>query len=239
VRFGIYTALEDTTFGALQDLWRAADEIDVYEFAWANDHFMPVRGDRTGPCLESWVALSALAHATSRLRVGSLINAMIYRHPAVLAKMAATLDIVSGGRLELSLGTGWSANDCTSYGIDLFPLGERFDRFEEGCQVIISLLTKELSNFEGQFFQLSDAPCEPKPIQRPHPPIVIGGAGPKRTLRAVARYGDHWNYPFAIGLADPRNMRDSTGSVDEWRRLRDILAERCIEIGRDPATITT
>jgi F420-dependent oxidoreductase-like protein len=231
VQFGFRTVLEGTTFGALRDLWRCADEIDVYELAWMNDHFLPVLGDRSGPCLESWVTVTALAQATTRLRVGFLVSAMIYRHPAVLAKMAATLDIVSGGRLELGLGAGWAADECTAYGIDLPPLGERFDRFEEGCHVVTSLLTQEVSNFQGRFFRLVNAPCEPKPIQRPHPPIMIGGTGPKRTLRAVARFADHWNYPISPVSVDE--------SVDEWRRLRDVLADHCADIGRDPATITT
>ena len=240
MQFGIQTPTEGTTFGVLLDIWRAADDIDVYSSAWVNDHFLTHLGDKADPCLESWVTLTALAHATKRLRLGSLVNAMIYRHPAVLAKMAATLDIVSNGRLELSLGTGWSADDCTTYGIDLMSLGQRFDRFEEGCQVVISLLTEKRSNFEGQYYQLVDAPCEPKPIQRPHLPIVIGGAGPKRTLRAVARFADHWNYPYAMGAADPRGIRgDSKVWLDDWRRLRDLLAGYCAEVGRDPSTITT
>lgn len=231
VQFGFKSVLEGTTFRALQELWQCADEIDLYQSAWVNDHLLPVLGDRTGPCLESWVTVTALAQATTRLRVGFLVSAMIYRHPAVLAQMAATLDIVSDGRLDLGLGAGWAADECATYGIELPPLGERFDRFEEGCHVVIRLLTEEVSNFQGQFFHLVDAPCAPKPLQRPHPPIMIGGTGPKRTLRAVARFADHWNCPISPATVEK--------SIDEWRRLRDVLADRCAEIGRDPATITT
>jgi len=118
---------------------------------------------------------------------------MIYRHPAVLANMAATTDIISGGRLELGIGAGWNQMEYDAYGIDLPPLKERFDRFDEGVQAMIALLTEKSANFDGQYVKLTDAYCEPKAVQTPHPPITIGGKGPKRTLRAVARWAQHWN----------------------------------------------
>jgi F420-dependent oxidoreductase-like protein len=225
VRFAIKTAPQNTTFAAMLDVWRAADELPVFESAWTFDHFEPIFSDRTGPCLEGWVTTTALAQATSRIRVGVLVTGMPYRHPSVLANMAATLDIVSGGRLELGIGAGWNQAEADALGIDLPPLKERFDRFDEGLEVIRLLLSQEVSDFEGPHFHLRQARCEPKPVQQPHPPIVIGGTGPKRTLRSVARFADHWNHPGT--------------SVEDWKRTLEVLHQRCAEVERDPAEITT
>ena len=207
------------------DVWTAADEIDVFESAWTFDHFYPIFTDSTGPCLEGWITLTALAQATRRIRVGVLVTGNVYRHPAVLANMAATLDIVSDGRLELGIGAGWNQEECDAYGIPLPPLKERFDQFDEACEVIAGLLSNETTDFAGTHYQLKDARCEPKPVQRPHPPICIGGGGEKRTLRATARWAQHWNYPG--------------GPVEEWTRKRDVLHQHCADIGRDPSEITT
>jgi alkanesulfonate monooxygenase SsuD/methylene tetrahydromethanopterin reductase-like flavin-dependent oxidoreductase (luciferase family) len=149
---------------------------------------------------------------------------MIYRHPAVLANMAATVDIISAGRLELGLGAGWNQQECDAYGIELPPLRERFDRFDEGVQAIVGLLSQPATTLHGRYVTLTDARCEPKPVQRPHPPITIGGRGPTRTLRAVARWAQQWN---AI-MVDP----------GQYRELKEILFTRCAEVGRDPAEIT-
>jgi F420-dependent oxidoreductase-like protein len=208
-------------------LWQAADRIELIESAWTFDHFYPIFSDPTGPCLEGWITLTALAQATTRLRVGCLVTGMVYRHPAVLANMAATLDIVSGGRLELGLGAGWNLEECDAYGITLGTLTERFDRFAEGLEVIRLLLTEETADFAGRYFGLAGARCEPKAQQRPMPPICIGGEGERRTLPLVARYADHWNYPG--------NSPDPMGA---FVRLRDRLAAECDAIGRDPASIT-
>ena len=173
--------------------------------------------------MEGWITLTALAQATQRLRVGVLVTGNVYRHPAVLANMAATLDIVCGGRLELGLGAGWNEEECTAYGIDLPPLKERFDRFDEACQVVIGLLRDETTDFDGTYYRLTAARCEPKPIQRPHPPLCIGGGGEKRTLRAVARYAQHWNFPG--------------GGVDALIHKREVLKEHCTDVGRDLSEI--
>ena len=134
--------------------------------------------------MEGWITLAALAQATRRLRVGVLVTATPYRHPAVLANMAATVDIISGGRLELGIGAGWNVVEATAYRIGLHDdLTERFDAFDEVCEAIIGLLTNEQTTFAGRYVQLTDAYCNPKPIQRPHPPICIGGQGERRTLR--------------------------------------------------------
>ena len=162
-------------------VWQAADDIDVFESGWTFDHFYPIFSDPTGPCLEGWVTLTALAQATTRLRVGVLVTGIHYRHPAMLANMASTLDIVSGGRLELGIGAGWNEEESGAYGIALGTVKERFDRFEEACEVLTGLLSQETTSFDGSFYRLTEARNEPKGPQRPHPPICIGGNGEKRT----------------------------------------------------------
>jgi len=225
MQFDFKTILENASLDDLRRTWRVADESDVFRAGWLNDHLLPVLGNPSDPCLESWVTLSALSQVTTRLRLGILVSAMVYRHPAVLAKMACTLDILSNGRLELGLGAGWTTHEATAYGIDFPSWSERFGRLEEGCAVVTSLLTQDVTDFDGRYFTLVDARCEPKPIQRPRPPLVIGGTGPKQTLRIAARFADHWNHPI-----------DSV-SVTDWRRSLNELNEHCAAVGRDPASI--
>ncbi len=207
----------------MRDVWQAADDIDVFDSAWNFDHFYPIFGDGTGPCLEGWTVLAAMAQATRRIRIGCQVTGMIYRHPAVLANMAATVDAISDGRLELGLGAGWNEQETAAYGLPLPPLKERFDRFDEGLDAIVGLLTQETTTYEGRYVRLTDARCDPKPVQRPHPPITIGGNGPTRTLRAVARHAQQWN--------------SLTRSVEDWSTNHAVLVQRCAEIGRDPAEI--
>ncbi|MGV0788102.1 LLM class F420-dependent oxidoreductase [Mycolicibacterium sp. XJ2] len=223
MRFAFKTSPQDTTWADLLAVWQAADQIDVFESGWTFDHFYPIFSDSTGPCLEGWVTLTALAQATERLRVGVLVTGIHYRHPAVLANMASALDIVSDGRLELGIGAGWNEEESEAYGIELGSIRERFDRFEEACEVLTNLLSQETTSFDGKFYQLKDARNEPKGPQRPHPPICIGGNGEKRTLRITARYAQHWNF---VG-----------GTPEEFARKRDVLAGHCADIGRDPAEI--
>jgi F420-dependent oxidoreductase-like protein len=224
VRFAIKTRPEHTTWAQLRDVWVAADEIELFESAWNWDHFYPLSGDLTGPNLEGWTMLAAMAQATRRIRIGCQVTGMIYRHPAVLANMAATVDIISEGRLEIGLGAGWNQLECDAYGIDLPPLRERFDRFDEGVEVIARLLSDTTTTFDGTYLHLTEARCEPKPVQRPHPPIAIGGRGRTRTLRTAARWAQHWN---AI-TQDPQ----------DWLSLKQTLVEHCERLGRDPAEIT-
>jgi F420-dependent oxidoreductase-like protein len=223
MRLAFKTAPQHTTWGAMLDVWRAADDIEVFESGWTFDHFYPIYSDSTGPCLEGWVTLTALAQATRRLRLGTLVTGIHYRHPAVLANMAATLDIVSGGRLEVGIGAGWNVEESGAYGIALGTPKERSDRFEEACEVIIGLLSQETVSFTGSFYELASARCNPKPVQRPHPPVCIGGSGEQRTLRTAARFAQHWNF---VG-----------GTVEEFTRKRDVLHLHCADIGRDPAEI--
>ncbi len=206
-------------------VWKVADGIDEYESGWTFDHFYPIFSDSSGPCLEGWVTLTALAQATERLRVGVLVTGIHYRHPAVLANMASALDIVSNGRLELGIGAGWNEEESGAYGIELGTIKERFDRFEEACQVLKGLLSEETTTFDGTFYQLKDARNEPKGPQRPHPPICIGGSGEKRTLRITAQYADHWNF--------------AGGTPEEFAHKRDVLSSHCADIGRDPREIIT
>ena len=224
MRFAIKTRPEHTTWAQMRDVWMAADEIDLFESAWNWDHFYPLSGDLTGPNLEGWTMLAAMGQATRRIRLGCQVTGMIYRHPAVLANMAATVDIISGGRLEIGLGAGWNQMECDAYGIDLPPLRERFDRFDEGVEAIVRLLSDTTTTFDGKYVHLTEARCEPKPVQRPHPPITIGGRGRTRTLRTAARSAQQWNV-IAEG-------------VDDWRSLKETLVEHCERLGRDPAEIT-
>ena len=145
------------------DVWRAADDIELFESGWTFDHFYPIFSDSNGPCLEGWTVTTALAQATTRLRVGVLVTGIHYRHVAVLANMAAALDIVSGGRLELGVGAGWNVEESEAYGIELGTLTERFDRFDEALEVLVSLLTNEHTTFDGSYYQLTNARNEPKP----------------------------------------------------------------------------
>ena len=223
MRFAFKTSPQNTTWADMLAVWRAADDIDVYESGWTFDHFYPIFSDPTGPCLEGWTTLTALAQATTRLRLGTLVTGIHYRHPAVLANMAAALDVISGGRLELGIGAGWNEEESGAYGIELGTVTERFDRFEEACQVLIGLLSQDAVDFDGRFFQLKAARNEPKGPQRPHPPICIGGNGEKRTLRITAKYAQHWNF---VG-----------GTPAEFARKRDVLKAHCADVGRNPKDI--
>jgi F420-dependent oxidoreductase-like protein len=223
MRYAFKTAPQHTTWDAMLDVWRAADQIEVFESGWTFDHFYPIFSDPTGPCLEGWVTIAALAQATKRLRLGTLVTGIHYRHPAVLANMAATLDIVSAGRLEIGIGAGWNEEESGAYGMALGTPRERSDRFEEACEVIVDLLSQETSSFKGNYYELTDARCNPKAVQRPHPPICIGGSGERRTLRTAARFAQHWNF---VG-----------GTVEEFAHKRDVLHRHCADLGRDPAEI--
>jgi F420-dependent oxidoreductase-like protein len=222
--FAIKTPPQHGSWTDFLDVWRAADQIETFTRAWNFDHFYPLVGDEAGPCLEGWTMLAALAQATTRLRIGTMVNGMHYRHPAVTANMAATVDIVSGGRLDLGLGAGWNESESNAYGIELGSVRQRLDRFEEGVAVIVGLLSDPVTSFAGRYYTITEARSEPKPVQRPHPPIVIGGTGKERTLRIAARWAQQWDGGFP---KDPAS----------WRSLRGVLHERCAEIGRDPADL--
>jgi len=222
-RHAIKTPPHHATWAEFLSVWREADDIDVFESAWNWDHFYPLAEPYDGPNLEGWTMLAALAQATSRIRIGAMVNGMHHRHPAVTANMAATLDHISGGRFELGMGAGWNFQESDAYGMPLGTLRERSDRLEEGLEVIVSLLDNKATTFSGEYFQLVDACCEPKPIQE-HIPIVVGGKGKVRTLRTAARFADQWDVTFPETPA-------------EWAELDSVLRRHCDRVGRDQADI--
>lgn len=204
-------------------LAREADASGAYA-VYVPDHFLQHTRDDTvsdGPMLEGWTALTAIAAATSRVRIGTLVLGATYRHPAVVANMAATLDHASDGRLVLGLGAGWQVNEHTAYGIDLPPVSRLLDRFEEHTRAVHSLLRKPRTTLTGEHFTLTDAPCRPAPVQDPLP-ILVGGGGEKRTMRVAAEYADAW-HTWAV--------------PEEFRRKNDVLDAHCADLGRDPSTI--
>jgi F420-dependent oxidoreductase-like protein len=224
--YGIKTSPQLTTWHDMLDVWRAADGMEVFHSAWNFDHFYPINvPDTSGPCMEAWTTLTALAQATRRIRIGCMVSGVVYRHPAVLANMIASLDIISDGRLEVGLGAGWNEEECDAYGIELGTLTERFDRFDEACAVIHGMLTVPTTDFAGRYFTLTAARCNPPPLQQPHPPICIGGNGERRTFPNVVRWAQHWNYP---GF-----------DVEGFVAKRDVLWDQCRAVGRDPGEIMT
>jgi len=213
-----------TDWQSLREFWAVADDIEIYKAGWTFDHFYPIQGGSTdGPCFEGWTMLAVMAGLTKRIRLGVLVTGNPYRHPAVLANMAATLDHASDGRVEIGLGAGWNQVEADAYGIKLPGLTERFDRLDEACQVIDSLLTDEVTTFTGRYYELRDARCEPKPRQRPRPPLTIGGGGERRTLRIAARWADRWNL--------------AGGAADVFAHKLSVLHDHCRAIGRDPSSI--
>jgi F420-dependent oxidoreductase-like protein len=223
-RHAIKTPPHHATWAEFLAVWQEADRIDIFESAWNWDHFYPLAPPFDGPNLEGWTMLAALAQATTRLRLGAMVNGMHHRHPAVTANMAATLDIISGGRFELGMGAGWNEMESSAYGIELGTLTQRFDRFDEGIEIIRSLLDNRVTNFSGQYFTVTDAWCEPKPVQA-KVPIVIGGKGRTRTLRTAARLADQWDMTFPAEPAD-------------WVELDGVLRMHCDAVGRDQSDIT-
>lgn len=201
-------------------------EATGWDGAWYADHFMPNTGPdgppADGPTLECWAVLTGLAATTQRLRLGSLVCGNTYRHPAVLANIAAGVDQVSHGRLVLGIGAGWQVNEHRAYGIDLPPVKERLDRFEEAVQVVRGLLRQQRTTFSGQFYEVTDAPNDPKPTQDTLP-LLIGGGGERRTMRIAAQYADEWNV-----WSTPEVMTHK----------REVLLRHCDDLGRDPKEIT-
>jgi len=207
------------TWARTRERWQLFERLG-FDSAWDCDHFVqPSRPD--GPYLEGWTLLSALAACTERIRVGALVSSNTFRHPALLAKQAVTVDHVSGGRLELGLGAGWYEPEHRMYGLDFPPRRELVDRFEESVQVVDSLLRNEFTSFEGRHYRLRDAAFRPAPLQQPRPPLTLGAHRP-RMLRIVARYADTWN---------------SHGTTEEIRSRNAILDEACADVGRDPAEV--
>jgi F420-dependent oxidoreductase-like protein len=223
IRVGIKLSPQMCTLEQQRAVWRLADEAG-FAHLWVFDHFNPIAGNPLdGPIWEGWALLAAMAEATSRVRIGSMVTGNTYRHPGVLAKMGVTVDHLSGGRLEFGLGAGWAEVEHAMLGLDFPRVGERLRRLEEACIVVKKLWTEERADFEGRYYRLTGALAEPKPLQRPHPPIWIGGGGEQRTLRTVARHADVWNL--------------AGGSIEMARHKVEVLRRHCDDVGRDAADI--
>jgi F420-dependent oxidoreductase-like protein len=223
--FGIHTGPQNCTVDDLRQVWRLADRCG---FHWASiwDHFYPAMiapGDAQGSCFEAVSTMTALAVETSRVRIGSLVYCMAYRHPAVLAKAMVTVDHLSGGRMELGLGAGWNQIEFDAYGIPFLPIKDRLDQLEEGVQIIRGLFTQETTTFHGKHYHVTEARCEPKPLQK-HPRIWLGGMGEKRLLRMAAKYADGWSVPFI--------------PPDLYAHKNRVLTEWCDKCGRNPREVT-
>ena len=221
VRFGVHTGLQNTNLRELRSLWTRIEELG---FDWISiwDHFYAADNTGDPSCLEAIVSHAALAASTSRVRCGSLVYCAGYRHPAVLANAMATLDELANGRVTLGLGAGWAKLEYDAYGIPFPPAGTRLRMLEESLVCVRGLLRDARTDFAGEFFTLTDAQCEPKPLQNPLP-IWVGGGGEKVTLRLAAQYADGWNVPFM--------------APEVWAHKSKVLDEHCARLGRDPATI--
>jgi F420-dependent oxidoreductase-like protein len=219
VTFGIKTAPQHTTYEAILRIWQEADANPAFAHAWLFDHYAPIHSDVNGPCLEGWTTLAALAAQTNRIRLGLMVTGNTYRHPAVLASIVATVDVISNGRVDLGIGAGWNEYEHESMGIPLYKPGERIRRLDESCQIIKGLFTQDLTTFDGRYYQLKEARREPKPVQQPHPPFVIGGSGEQLTLRVVAKHADIWNFV--------------AGPIDAFQHKLEVLKGHCEAVGRD------
>jgi len=217
IRFGVQTPPQNTTWDDLHRTWKLIDA-EGYDTAWVFDHFFPIMADPGGTCLEGWTLLPALAALTERVELGVLVTGNTYRHPAVLAKMGSTLDHISNGRLIMGLGAAWFELEHSAYGIPFHTTGQRIDRLDEAAELIKRLWTERLVDFDGRFYRLVQAYCEPKPVRKPHPPLMIGGGGEKKTLRVTARHANQWN---------------TVGSPELFRRKIAVLRDHCQAVGRD------
>lgn len=215
----------DIAWPDLRDIWIAADESDGYQGGWLFDHFYPPRPGQRAALFEAWTLLAALAASTQRLRLGVMVSSNTFRHPALLAKMAITVDQVSGGRLDVGIGAGWHEEEHVAFGVALPPAPERWERLAETLAILDGLMTREVFSFDGVYYQLQAAAAGLQPVQHPRPPIVIGGVGPKRTLPLVAKWADHWNY-------FERSM-----TPESFRSVHGRLIECCTEIERNVTEI--
>jgi alkanesulfonate monooxygenase SsuD/methylene tetrahydromethanopterin reductase-like flavin-dependent oxidoreductase (luciferase family) len=231
VSYGIKTSQMGLTYEQAQRIWREADQIDVFEHAWLWDHLVPLRGDVDADALEAWTLLAALAAQTTRLRLGVIVTSNRLRSPTLLAKMAATVDVIAGGRLDFGIGAGGSrvagpnpaVREFAAYGFPLVSPGQAVRDLAEALDVITRMWTTEQPfDYDGPSLTLRGAVCAPRPVQRPRPPIMIGGSG-DRMLRIVAEHADLWNYPG--------------GPDDAFAERNAALVQHCRAVGRDPASI--
>jgi F420-dependent oxidoreductase-like protein len=221
LRFGLKLS-QNATIDTLTTIWGIADD-SGFDHCWNMDHFASLGGDDTLDIFEAWTLLAGMAARTTRTRVGCSVTGNTYRHPAVLAKAAVTVDHLSGGRLEFGIGAGWAENEHTMLGLPFGTARDRADWLEEALPIIRSLWTEPRTTFPGKQYLLTEAVAEPKPVQTPHPPIWIGGVGRRRTLRMAAEHAAVWNAPG--------------GSPEEVAELSAVLDGHCADVGRDPAEI--
>jgi alkanesulfonate monooxygenase SsuD/methylene tetrahydromethanopterin reductase-like flavin-dependent oxidoreductase (luciferase family) len=228
--FGIATAPSQVDYRDIRQVWREADMIPEIEHAWLYDHLMPIFGDLDGPTYEGWTLLSALAGQTERLRLGLMVTSNRFRPPAMLAKIAATADAVAGGRLEFGIGAGsrpdvpFARREYEAHGLPYHDAAYAVGSLAEACTIIRRLWTEDKPfDFHGTYYDLTGAWCNPKPLQRPHPPIFIGGRS-LATLRVVAQHANAWNMPG--------------GDLDDAVQRSALLDRLCAEAGREPGSVT-
>jgi F420-dependent oxidoreductase-like protein len=223
--FGLKPALQLTTMETLRRMWAIADD-GGFDSCWVIDHFAALGPDRAGDIFEAWTTLAAMAEATSRVRIGTMVTGNSHRNPGMLAKMAVTVDHLSGGRLDLGIGAGGDEMVHDMFGMPLGPVRERIERLDETCQILKLLWSQPVTFFEGRHYRLADAVANPKPVQRPHPPLWVAGSGERYSLRVVAEHADAWINANMPGTP-----------AQELARLSGVLDRHCEAIGRDPATI--
>ena len=222
VRFGLKLSQQVHPIDAQRDAWKIADQAG-FDHIWPFDHLIALGGDPTQPIFDGWTILGAIAESTQRTRIGLNVTGNLYRHPGLLAKIAVTVDHLSKGRLEFGIGAAWNEPEFKQQGLPFPSAADRIRMLDESIKAIKLLWSEPRTTFKGRFYQFEDAIAEPKPVQKPHPPIWIGGSGPKRTLRVVARHADVWN--------------GGGNGPDETKALLAILADHCAKVGRDPKTI--
>ena len=215
-------AQEDLTWQRWHNVVDRAEALG-FESLWRSDHLIPLVSDHKKEALEAWVSFATLAVRTRKIRFGPMVSPMTFRHPSLVAKMAASIDQLSGGRLEMGLGAGWHHEEHVAFGVPFHTMRDRFEMLEEGLQVIVALWTRDDVSFNGKHYSLEKVTCYPKPAQRPHPPIIIGGNGERRTIPLTATYADEWN---ASGL-----------TLERFTAKREILRAHCEKAGREPDSV--
>lgn len=221
LRFGIQTGPQNVTFAQLADLWAKADGWG-YDSLWVFDHFFPIFTDPEGPCLEGWTTLAALSQVTKRARIGSMVNGNTYRNPCLTAKMGATLDHASNGRFILGIGAGWFEQEHRAFGIDFKTVRGRLEALEESLQIIRGMWTEPKTTLRGKHYTVEAAMGNPRPVQTPHPPILVGGTGEKVLLRLVAQYADMYN---------------TSGPASVLAHKIDVIDRHGERVGRDTSAI--
>lgn len=227
LRFGLKVSQQGHSIAVQREGWRIA-EAAGFDHLWPFDHLVALHASPVTPIFDGWTLLGAIAASTDRIRMGLNVSGNLYRHPALLAKIAVTVDHLSGGRLEVGLGAGWNEAEFAMFGLPFPGPADRIRMLDEASRVLKLLWTQERASFSGRYYQLSDAISEPKPFQRPHPPLWIGGKGPKRTLRVAAEHADVWH-------SDVWHA-DITAAEASWD-LAKVLDDHCAALDRDPASI--